>query len=182
VELDDPGVAEPVLRLPQSLIVTLARLSLKRPSEWRTLFAILASRNTRINTLAAIADLSPRSVKTAVAALKSAGLVRRAGGRCSRLRVATALQTQVVLPGFTCRQQRAVRACIHKISKLTGVPVRELRLPPETLRRLGLPETLTVLETYETLRLASTPERRLEFVGVVLEMANSTSVCGRELV
>ena len=170
-------------QIPTPVIARLARLNLRRASHWHVLLALLATKDTRVATLALMTGLSASSIKGGIATLSKLGIVRRHGGRTGPLKVAF---DQLPPPPsfrasgrFTPKQRRAIVACLSKVGRLGGCDAWATPLALATSTRLGLESGTTVRQAYELLNKESTAPERRDFVGIVIDLVQT--VTGHEL-
>jgi DNA-binding GntR family transcriptional regulator len=160
---------------------------LRRLSTWQVFLAIAATTaryggiaKLGIEDLARLTELSPRTVKTAVAELLAAGLIVR----LSRYRniIVPILASPQSSPrlGFTARQERVVERALRQASMLTLANASNVVMSNEEALRVGLESGVTYGIAFDRLRAAD-PVRCREFVGIVLAMRYGERVAGRLL-
>ena len=131
--------------MPWPAVKKMVRLQLRRPSTWRVFFAIAATAaryggvaNLGIDDLARLTELSPRTVKAAVAELLAAGLIVRFA-RYRRIAVPL-LDVPQSSPrsGFTARQAKVVERALGQVSMLTLADASKVVMSDEESLRVGL--------------------------------------------
>jgi hypothetical protein len=173
--------------MPWPAVEQMARLKLKRSSTWRVFFIITATAaryggvaNLGIEDLARLTDLSPRTVKVAVADLLAAGLiVRLARYRKIAVPLLDAPEAST-RSGFTTRQVKAVERALGQASMLTLADASKVVMSDEESLRVGLESGVTYGVAFDQLSGAD-PARCREFVGIVLAMRHDERVAGRRL-
>jgi hypothetical protein len=180
-------VADDGTWIPWPAVEKMVRLPLRRSSTWRVFLAITATAaryrgvaKLGIEDLAHMTELSPRTVKTAVAELLVAGLiVRPSRYRSITVPILASPQSSPRL-GFTARQERVVERALRQTSMLTLTDASNVVMSNEESLRVGLESGVTYGIAFDRLRAAD-PVRCREFVGTVLAMRYGERVAGRLL-
>jgi hypothetical protein len=174
-----------------SVVRSLLRLNLRPASRWRVFLAVLlvsARYGGRdawlgIDDLAALTGLSPRTVKAALAALRTGGhVVRVRRSRSLSVPLLERPQPTLEVPaGFSARQRSIILRVLAEASGLLGSEAGNLAIPTDFARRIGLRTSMTYLEAFEYLRAHGGRGQASMFVAAVLALRSDERVQGREL-
>ena len=182
--MSPPASGNPGAWLPWPVVEQVLKLDLRPGSRRRVFLAILftSARYGGRDALLGVADLtrmtglSPRTVKSAIAALRAAGLIVRVG-RYRRLAVpllaaarSAGASEDAPRQGatFTRRQESAMAAVLAEASLLLGSDASHLTMPEDRAEGLGLPRPVTYAEARARLTDSATAGQVAAFVGAVL--------------